>query len=258
VGITEPGGLLMIMGTSTCDIFVSTEEREVEGICGVVEDGVIPGYFGYEGGQACVGDHFKWFVENCVPAEYKEEAKARGINIQQLLTEKSEQLHIGESGLLALDWWNGNRSVLIDVDLTGMMLGLTLATKPEEIYRALIEATAFGQRVIIDDLERQCYNEHTVHLVIHYDPVVVGDEELEQIRTQVQTICQGIDSRISIHDFRMVSGTGHTNLIFDMALPFERMPERKAIRAQLEQELNKGDTTYYLVITFDAVSFNDE
>jgi len=111
---------------------------------------------------------------------------------------------------------------------------------------------------IIDDLERQCYNEHTVHLVIHYDPVVVGDEELEQIRTQVQTICQGIDSRISIHDFRMVSGTGHTNLIFDMALPFERMPERKAIRAQLEQELNKGDTTYYLVITFDAVSFNDE
>lgn len=153
VGITEPGKMLMIMGTSTCDILLGTEEKIVPGMCGVVEDGVLPGFFGYESGQSCVGDHFEWFVENSVPADYKEAAKAEGKNIHQYLTEKASQLKVGESGLVALDWWNGNRSVLVDVDLTGMMLGMTLATKPEEIYRALIEATAFGKKIIIETFE---------------------------------------------------------------------------------------------------------
>jgi L-ribulokinase len=150
VGITDEGKMLMIMGTSTCHILLGTKEKTVPGMCGVVEDGVIAGYFGYEAGQSCVGDHFQWFAENCTPADYVSEAKARGIDIHQLLTEKAEKLRIGESGLLALDWWNGNRSVLVDVDLTGMLLGATLATKPEEIYRALIESTAYGTRMIID------------------------------------------------------------------------------------------------------------
>jgi L-ribulokinase len=119
-------------------------------MCGVVQDAVLPGYPGYEAGQSCVGDHFEWFVENCVPAAYEREAEKRGIGIHQLLTEKAEGLQIGESGLVALDWWNGNRSVLVDVDLTGLILGCTLATRPEEIYRALIEATAYGTRMIID------------------------------------------------------------------------------------------------------------
>ena len=103
-----------------------------------VEDGVMPGYFAYEAGQACVGDHFEWLVENCVPASYTEEAKERGIGIHQLLTEKAQKLKPGESGLLALDWWNGNRTPYVDYDLTGMMLGCTLLTKPEEMYLSLI------------------------------------------------------------------------------------------------------------------------
>lgn len=153
VGITEPNKMLMIIGTSTCDIMCSTEEKIVPGMCGVVEDGVLPGYFGYEAGQSCVGDHFEWFVKNCVPESYYAEAKEQGVSIHQLLTEKASRLKVGESGLLALDWWNGNRSCLVDVDLTGMMLGMTLTTKPEEMYRALIEATAYGKNMIIQTFE---------------------------------------------------------------------------------------------------------
>jgi len=150
VGITEPGKYLMIIGTSTCDVLLGEEEKMVPGMCGVVEDGIIPGYMGYEAGQSCVGDHFEWFIKNCVPASYFEEAEKKGMNIHQLLTEKAAKLRVGESGLIALDWWNGNRSTLVDVDLTGVLLGMNLLTKPEEIYRALIEATAYGARTIVE------------------------------------------------------------------------------------------------------------
>jgi L-ribulokinase len=154
VGITEPGKLLMIMGTSTCHILLGEEEKVVPGMCGVVEDGVIPGFMGYEAGQSCVGDHFEWFTENCVPASYFEEAKEKDVNIHVLLTEKASKLQVGESGLLTLDWWNGNRSTLVDADLTGVLLGATLLTKPEEIYRALIEATAYGTRMIVETFRK--------------------------------------------------------------------------------------------------------
>ncbi|MBS4224291.1 ribulokinase [Lederbergia citrea] len=150
VGITEPGKLLMIMGTSTCHVLLGEEEKIVPGMCGVVEDGVIPGYMGYEAGQSCVGDHFEWFIDNCVPASYYQEAEESNMNIHELLTEKASRLQVGESGLLALDWWNGNRSTLVDADLTGVLIGATLLTKTEEIYRALIEATAYGTRMIIE------------------------------------------------------------------------------------------------------------
>ena len=150
VGIAEKGKMLAIMGTSTCHMLLSDEDRQVKGIGGVVEDGILPGFFGYEAGQACVGDHFHWFIENCLPVSYYEEAKRKNINIHKLLRSKAEKYKPGESGLLALDWWNGNRSVLVDGDLTGMILGMTLTTKPEEIYRALIEATAFGTRIIVE------------------------------------------------------------------------------------------------------------
>ncbi len=152
--VTEVGRMVMIMGTSTCHMVLSDEEHVVPGICGYVEDGIIPGLFGYEAGQSCVGDHFAWFVENCVPAAYEQEAKDRGIGIHQLLEEKASRLKPGESGLLALDWWNGNRSVLVDAELAGLLIGATLATKPEEIYRALIEATAFGTRIIVESFEK--------------------------------------------------------------------------------------------------------
>jgi len=152
--VTEPGRMVMIMGTSTCHMVLGDEEHVVPGMCGYVEDGIIPGLFGYEAGQSCVGDHFAWFVNNCVPGRYEREAEARKLDIHALLEEKAAVLKPGESGLLALDWWNGNRSVLVDVDLTGLLVGATLATRPEEIYRALIEATAYGTRVIIETYEK--------------------------------------------------------------------------------------------------------
>jgi L-ribulokinase len=150
VGITSAGKMLAIMGTSTCHMVLGEKESIVEGMCGVVEDGIIEGFYGYEAGQSCVGDHFQWFVENCVPSSYIKEASDKGMDIHDLLTSKAELLKPGESGLLALDWWNGNRSVLVDVDLTGMLLGATLTSRPEEIYRALVESTAFGTRMIIE------------------------------------------------------------------------------------------------------------
>ena len=148
--IDSAGKMLAIMGTSTCHMLISDKEVKVPGICGVVEDGILPGFFGYEAGQSCVGDHFAWFIDNCLPKEYFDAAEKEGVNIHKYLRSKAEKLKVGESGLLALDWWNGNRSVLVDVDLTGVMLGMTLQTKPEEIYRALIEATAYGTRKIIE------------------------------------------------------------------------------------------------------------
>ena len=152
--VTTPGRMVMIMGTSICHMVLGTEKKIVEGMCGVVEDGIIPGYFGFEAGQSCVGDHFAWFVERATPPEYHEEAKRRGWDLHRLLEEKAAKLKPGESGLLALDWWNGNRSILVDVDLTGMLLGATLATRAEEIYRTLIEATAYGTRIFIETFEK--------------------------------------------------------------------------------------------------------
>lgn len=151
VGIDGPGKLLAIMGTSTCHMLMGKEEKQVPGMCGVVADGIMPGFYGYEAGQSCVGDHFAWFIDNCLPKSYYDEAEKAGMNIHKFLRSKAEKQKPGESGLLALDWWNGNRSVLVDVDLTGMLIGMTLLTKPEEIYRALIEATAYGTREIVEN-----------------------------------------------------------------------------------------------------------
>ncbi len=153
-GITEPGKMLMIMGTSTCHMVMGTEEQVVPGMCGVVEDGILPGLQGFEAGQSCVGDHFAWFIRNYTSPAYAAEAKKRKQDEFEFFVDKASKLEVGESGLVALDWWNGNRSVLVDVDLTGMMVGMTLATRPEEIYRALVEATAYGTNVIIENFEK--------------------------------------------------------------------------------------------------------
>jgi L-ribulokinase len=190
VGITEPGKMLAIIGTSTCHMLLGTEEKTVPGMCGVVEDGIIEGFYGYEAGQSCVGDHFQWFAENCVPQEYHNEAAARNITIHDLLTEKASKLKPGESGLLALDWWNGNRSVLVDVDLTGMLIGANLQTKPEEIYRALIEATAYGTRMIIDT-----FNENGVPVNEFY--AAGGIAEKNAFMMQIYADVIGLPVRIS-------------------------------------------------------------
>ncbi len=152
--VTQPGKMVLIMGTSTCHMLLSKEQKLIPGIPGVVEDGILPGYFGYEAGQAAVGDIFDWFVTNCISASYEREAQRQGINIFRLLEKKATKLKPTESGLIALDWWNGNRSILNNVDLSGLLLGLTLNTKPEDIYRALIEATAFGTRIIIETFQK--------------------------------------------------------------------------------------------------------
>jgi L-ribulokinase len=147
--------MALVMGTSNCHMLMSGELTPVEGISGVVEDGILPGLYGYEAGQAGVGDIFGWFVENGVPAPYADEARIRGISLHALLSEKAQALRAGESGLLALDWWNGCRTPLVDAGLSGLMLGYTLATRPEEVYRALIEATAYGTRLVIETFTGQ-------------------------------------------------------------------------------------------------------
>ncbi|MBC7871105.1 MAG: ribulokinase, partial [Chitinophagaceae bacterium] len=124
-------------------------------MCGVVPDGVIPGLYGYEAGQSGVGDIFAWFVENAVPPEYHDAAKAAGKNLHEYLEHESAKQKPGEHGLIALDWWNGNRSTLVDADLTGLLVGATLATRAPDIYRALIESTAYGTRVIIEAFQER-------------------------------------------------------------------------------------------------------
>lgn len=150
VGVVTPGKLVMAMGTSICHMLLGTEEKQVEGMCGVVEDGIIPGLFGYEAGQSAVGDIFEWYVEEAMPGYVKDAAATERLGVHQWLEREASKFKPGETGLLALDWWNGNRSVLVDTDLTGMILGMTLLTKPQEIYRTLLEATAFGTRKIVD------------------------------------------------------------------------------------------------------------
>jgi L-ribulokinase len=144
-----PGKLVKIIGTSTCDMLVSESGREladIPGICGIVDGSILPGYFGLEAGQSAVGDIFNWFINYIQPG-----GKEAGSH--EALTEKAAKLKPGQSGLLALDWNNGNRTVLVDQRLTGLLVGQTLHTRPEEIYRALIEATAFGALTIINRFE---------------------------------------------------------------------------------------------------------
>lgn len=152
--VVEPGKMTMIMGTSTCHMVLWDDFVEIPGVRGIVRDGIISGYYGYEAGQSSVGDAFEWFIKNSVPKSYYGESAANSKSIHELLTEKASRLKPGQSGLLCLDWLNGNRSILMDADLSGMILGIKLSTKPEEVYRALIEATAFGTRKIIETFEK--------------------------------------------------------------------------------------------------------
>lgn len=138
-GVTTPGKLVIIMGTSSCHLLLSDKKQAIEGVCGVVKDGVVPGLWGYEAGQAGVGDSFAWFVERLAPRGWTHERLER----------EAAKLRAGQSGLLALDWWNGSR-FLVDADLSGVLFGMKLSTEPQEIYRALIESTAYGTRRIIE------------------------------------------------------------------------------------------------------------
>ncbi len=149
-GITGPGKMLGILGTSAAYLMLSPSSEPIPGLCGTVDSGLVPGYYGLEAGLNCMGDHFAWVAEACCPPAYAREARERNIGIHSLLTEKAQRLKPGQSGLIALDWWNGNRSVLMDADLSGLLIGMTLHTTPEEIYRALLEATAYATRLIVE------------------------------------------------------------------------------------------------------------
>ncbi len=137
----RPGRLVAIMGTSTCHVVNGTAPAEVPGMCGVVDGGISPGAWGFEAGQSGVGDIFGWFVRHAAPA---------GVDSHERLTELAAAQPVGAHGLVALDWWNGNRSLLVNHDLSGLIVGLTLATRPQDVYRALLEATAYGTRMIIE------------------------------------------------------------------------------------------------------------
>jgi len=147
---TAPGQMVAIMGTSTCHVMNGAELAEVPGMCGVVDGGIVAGLWGYEAGQSGVGDIFSWLAEHAAAAAYRDEARKRGVSVHDLLSAEAAAQPAGAHGLIALDWLNGNRSVLVDHHLSGAIIGVTLATRAPDIYRALIEATAFGTRTIID------------------------------------------------------------------------------------------------------------
>jgi len=147
---TQPGQMVAIMGTSTCHVMNGEALAEVPGMCGVVDGGIISGYYGYEAGQSGVGDIFAWYVNNQVPGSYFEDANKAGVGIHEHLTNLASKQAVGEHGLIALDWHSGNRSVLVDHELSGVIVGQTLSTTAEEGYRALLESTAFGTRMIVE------------------------------------------------------------------------------------------------------------
>ncbi len=154
LGLLLAGDMLAVLGTSGCFMVLGDKDVHVPGICGTVKDGILPGLYGYEAGLCCLGDHFSYAANTLVSPAYVEEAKVRGTDVLSLLMEKAALRRAGESGVLALGWFNGNRSTLVDAKLSGVFVGMTLQTAPEDLMRALCEATAFGARNIIENYEK--------------------------------------------------------------------------------------------------------
>jgi len=190
LGITKPGELLLIIGTSSCHLLLSEQDCAIAGISGSVKDGVVDGLYAIEAGQVCVGDSFDWFVHNCVPKSYEEDAEKCGMNIHKYLRSKAEQLPPGSDGLLALDWWNGNRTPYVNGNLSGLLVGLTINTKPEQIYRALIESTAYGTKRIIDLYEESGIKIHTIY-------AAGGIAEKDPLLMQIYADVTGKDIKVS-------------------------------------------------------------
>lgn len=177
----KTGTLVKILGTSTCDIMIWPNDKQladIPGVCGIVNGSVISGYYGIEAGQSAVGDIFLWFVNNLVPENYGKTQDEKFANLERL----AAQLKPGETGLMALDWNNGNRTILVDVRLTGLLLGQTLHTQPHEIYRALVEATAFGALAIIDRIEE---NGVSIDEVVNCGGLAMKNSLLMQIYADV-------------------------------------------------------------------------
>lgn len=163
VGFERPGDMYGVLGTSNCYYALAKDFYDVPGICGCAWDGLAEGLYGFEAGLCCGGDHFAWAANAIAPAEYKSEAEKLGIPLIKYIIGKAAKKRPGESGLIALDWWNGNRSILVDSELSGVIVGMTLRTRAEDIMRALIEATAFATRVIIEN-----FREHGIKVDTFY------------------------------------------------------------------------------------------
>jgi L-ribulokinase len=152
-GITKPGQMMLIAGTSSVQAVLNDRPYSGKGIMGGIRGGIIPEYYALESGLAGVGDIFEWFINTSLPAHYRSAAEAEGVNLYRYLGDLTKNYRPGESGLLALDWWSGNKTPFVDARLSGLILGYTLTTKPEEVYRALVEATGFGTRLIMEAFE---------------------------------------------------------------------------------------------------------
>lgn len=154
LGLLFAGDMLAVFGTSGCFMVLGDKDARVPGICGIVKDGILPGFYGYEAGLCCLGEHFSYAANTLVSPAYVQQARERGVDVLSLLMEKAAARRAGESGVLALGWFNGNRSTLVDAKLSGVFVGMTLQTAPEDLMRALCEATAFGARNIVENYEK--------------------------------------------------------------------------------------------------------
>lgn len=150
-GASREGDYVLILGTSSCGHLISRKSASVPGVTGAINDGLLPGYICYSAGQASVGDMLSWLIQNAVPGKYADLAQAEGKNLYQFLENLAAAQRPGQCGLIALDWFNGNRSILANANLSGVLMGLTLESTPEDIYRALLDSIAFGHREIVDN-----------------------------------------------------------------------------------------------------------
>jgi L-ribulokinase len=188
-GVTSPSTFVTVIGTSTCSMVVSPDEIRMPGITGVVQDGILPGLFGYEAGQAAVGDMLAWFVRT-LDGDRETYGRLEG---------EAAALAPGATGMLALDWFNGNRSILADADLTGAIFGLTLHSSPVEIYRALLESIAFGNRRIVDN-----FTEHGLPL----DEIVACGGIAERSPLAMQLIADTTGRTVHVPSWREIPARG--------------------------------------------------
>lgn len=253
-GAAEAGDLVITMGTSACHMLHAASYKDVPGTFGCMKDGVIPGLFTYEAGQSAVGDIFSWFVTNAVPASYEKEAEERGIGIHELLSEKAELLPPGGRGLVAVDWLNGCRTPLNEADLKGTVFGLTLSTRPEEIYRALLEAAAFGTRRIIENYEEHGLPVKNVYLcggIAQKNPIfvrILSDVTGKQMRIVTEKQCAALGAAVYAavaaglySDVREAAKAMHSPVLYT-AYPKENYDEayrKYRILADMTRELCK-------------------
>ena len=255
-GAVKPGDLMIIVGTSACHILISDKDMPVRGICGKVTGGVVPDLIAYEAGQAAVGDALSWVVKNCAPAAYEQEAERRGMSLFELLTEKAERMKIGESELVALDWWNGCRSPYADYELSGLILGLTLATPPEAIFRAVAESIAFGTRRIVEEYEKGG---------VPVERIVIGGGISKKNAFIMQTLANVIGKDIFVSDVPQAGALGSAIYAAVAAGVYGSLPdaaEHMACREYLrylpeDGAKEKYDAIYHAYITLSEYFHSD-